>query len=229
MKKSIFFWLYFAASIVLATYFACRIITNQMGHGPISYVKNIHIISNSTELDPKIIQSASGITNKTGIRELDLRLVNKHILEIPGIKQSSTRRLPNGDIVIKTNKYDIVATWSDGVYYYPLSSDGNKIDTPSENRNTNALVFQGELPNDLSEIINYASVLSEHIDYLNMVESRRWNIHTKNGITIYLPEDNIATAINKISMLDHTHKLLSRKIDIIDMRDSARILIKTKK
>ena len=64
---------------------------------------------------------------------------------------------------------------------------------------------------------------------MNMIESRRWDIHTKNNITIYLPEDNPSVAINKISLLNQTHKLLSRKIDIIDMRDNARILVKTKK
>ena len=62
-----------------------------------------------------------------------------------------------------------------------------------------------------------------------MVESRRWNLHTKSGITIYLPENNIVTAINKINVLNQTQKLLSRKIEIIDMRDGARILVKTKK
>ena len=64
---------------------------------------------------------------------------------------------------------------------------------------------------------------------MNMVEDRRWNIHTKNGTIIYLPEDNPSVAINKISTLNQTHKILSRKIEIIDMRDNARILVKTGK
>ena len=61
-----------------------------------------------------------------------------------------------------------------------------------------------------------------------MIESRRWDIHTKNNTTIYLPEDNPSVAINKISRLNQTHKILSRDIEIIDMRDSARILVKTR-
>ena len=64
---------------------------------------------------------------------------------------------------------------------------------------------------------------------MNMVESRRWDIHTKNGITIYLPENNPNVAVNKISLLNQTHKILSRNLDIIDMRDDARILVKTRK
>ena len=229
MKKSIFFWLYFVGSIILATYFACRIITSQMGRGPISSVKHIHITNNSNEFNPDTIKMAIGISGETNIRSIDLRQINKLVLGVPGIKKSAVRRLSNGDIIIKTEKYNVVAVWSDGVYYYPLSSDGTKIDTPSDTYNENALVFRGEVPNDLTDIINSASVLSEYIDYIKMVESRRWNIQTKNGTTIYLPENNFADAINKINVLNQTHKILSRQIDIIDMRDKARILVKTKK
>ena len=229
MKKSIFFWLYFVASIILATYFACRIINSQIGRGPISLVKHIHITSNSQDFKPDTIKMAIGISGETKIRSTDLHQINRRVLAVPGIKKSATRRLSNGDIVIKTEKYDVVAMWSDGVSYYPLSSDGTKINSPSDIHNENSLVFRGELPNDLSEIIAGASALSEYIDYLNMVESRRWNIHTKNGITIYLPENNFTEAINKITVLNQTHKLLSRELEIIDMRDNARILVKIKK
>ena len=36
-------------------------------------------------------------------------------------------------------------------------------------------------------------------------------------------------AINKINVLNHTHNLLSRKLEIIDLRDKARILVKERK
>lgn len=200
-----------------------------MGRGPISVTKHVHIINNSKDFDVEPIKMAVGIPSGTKIRSIDLHLINNRILDVPGIEKSATQRLPNGDLVIKTQKYDVVALWTDGVDYYPLSADGTKIDKPSSERNENTLVFQGALPNDLTQIINSVSVLSQYIDYLTMVESRRWNIRTKNGITIYLPENSPVNAINKINVLNQTHKLLSRKIDIIDMRDNARILVKTKK
>ena len=188
MKKSIFFWLYFVVSIVLAVYFATRIITSNMGRGPVSHVKHIEFISNSKDIDIEPIKVAIGITSGTNIKSLDLYNINYRVMTVPGIKNAATRRLPNGDLIIKTQKHNVVAMWTDGVMYYPLSADGTKIDTPSETRDKNTLVFSGELPDDLTDIINSVSPLSEYIDYLTMVESRRWNIHTTNGITIYLPE-----------------------------------------
>ena len=228
MKKSIFFWLYFIVSIILAIYFAVRIITSQMGRGPVSRVNHIETYGANAK-DKEIIKLSLGVSPGNSLRGVDLHQLNYRVSNIPGIKKSAVRLLPNGDIIVKIQKHNVVATWSDGSVFYPLSADGVKIDTPSLERKNDTIVFQGELPNDLTSIINSVSSISNYIDYMNMVESRRWNIHTTNGITIYLPENDPETAINKISILNQTHKLLSRKLEIIDMRDSARILVKEKK
>lgn len=229
MKKSIFFWLYFIVSIILAVYFAARIITSQMGRGPVSYVKHISIISDSKDADLEPVKMAIGISGGTNIKSVDLHQINNRVMNVPGIKNASTRRLPNGDIVIKTQQHKVAAQWSDGKIFYPLSLDGVKIDKPTSERNSNTIVFQGVVPDNIGDIINGLSPIAKYIDYVNMVESRRWNVHTKNGTVIYLPEENPSVAITKISTLNQTHKILSRQIDIIDMRDNARILVKTKK
>ena len=199
-----------------------------MGRGPVSYVKHISILSDSKDTDFEQIRLATGINNGINIKLVDLRQTNNRIAKIPGIKNSSVRRLSNGDIIIKTQQHKVAAQWTDGIYYYPLSTDGTKIDSPTTERDENTIVFRGNVPENLTEIINSVSALSKHIDYMNMIESRRWDIHTKNNTTIYLPEDNPSVAINKISRLNQKHKILSRDIEIIDMRDSARILVKTR-
>ena len=197
-----------------------------MGRGPISFVKHIEIKSNSREIDTEAIKIAIGVQPGTRIRSVDLHQINNRVLSVPGVKNAATRRLPNGDLIIKTQQHKAVAMWSDGLFFYPLSADGTKIDTPFDRPDKNTIVFRGDLPDDLTDIINSVSALSEHIDYMTFVESRRWNIYTRGGITIYLPEDNPATAINKIGVLNQTHKILSRDLKTIDMRDNARILVK---
>jgi len=223
----LFFWLYFVASIILAIYFSTRIITSIMGRGPVSNIKHISIFSDSKNADLEQIRIAMGITPGDNIKSVDLHQTNSRISKVPGVKKSSVRRLSNGDIVVKTEQHKVAAQWSDGVYYYPLAADGTKIDTPSKERDENTIVFQGKYQN-LTDIINKVSSMVEYIDYVEMIESRRWNIHTKNGIIIYLPENNPSVAISKILELNRTHKILSRNIEIIDMRDDARILVKTK-
>lgn len=197
-----------------------------MGRGPISYVKHIEITSNSREIDTEAIKIAIGVQPGTRIRSIDLHQINNRVLSVPGVKNAASRRLPNGDLIIKTQQHKAVAMWSDGLFFYPLSADGTKIDTPFDRPDKNTIVFRGDLPDDLTDILNSVSALSEYIDYITFVESRRWNIYTRNGIVIYLPEDNPNVAVNKISVLNQTHKILSRDLKVIDMRDGARILVK---
>ena len=127
MKKTIFFWLYFVASIILAVYFSVRIITSIMGRGPVSEVKHISILSDSKNADLEPIRLATGITGGTNIKSADLYQINHRVSKVPGIKKSSVRRLANGDIIIKTEQHKVAAQLSDGVYYYPLSEDGTRI------------------------------------------------------------------------------------------------------
>ena len=124
MKKSFFFWLYFVVSIVLATYFAVRIITSTMGRGPISYVKHISVTSDSKDANLEPVMIAVGITSGTNIKSVDLHQLNNRISKVPGVKNASTRRLANGDIIIKTHHHKIAAQLNEGNYYYPLSADG---------------------------------------------------------------------------------------------------------
>jgi len=229
MKKSLLFWLYFVLSIGLAIYFATRIITSHIGRGPISTVKHIEITSNTRDIDLEPVGVAIGVRHGTTLRSLDLHQINNRVMSVPGVKNAATRRLPNGNLIIKTEYHNAVAMWTDGNLYYPLSDDGTKIDTPFEKPDADTVVFRGDIPENVAEILNSVSALSEYIDYVSMVESRRLNIHTKNGTTIYLPEDNPNIAINKINTLNQKHKILLRNLEIIDMRDEARVLVKTKK
>jgi cell division protein FtsQ len=199
-----------------------------MGRGPVSTVQKIETYGTTTK-DDEIIKLSLGIARGTSLRAIDLHQLNYRVSTIPGIKNSAVRLLPNGTIIVKIEKHKVIASWTDGSYYYPLSADGTKINTPSPERNDNSIVFMGDVPDNLKGIISSVSPVSKYIDYLTMIESRRWNIHTKNGTTIYLPENDPESAINKIKVLNKTHKLLSRKLEIIDMRDNARILVKEQK
>ena len=88
------------------------------------------------------------------------------------------------------------------------------------------MVFRGNVPNDITEITNTAHNLVEKLDYLEYIEDRRWNLYTTDGITVMLPEKDPSAAIASLMILDKNHKILSKDINVIDMRDDARILVK---
>lgn len=226
MKRSIVFWLYFVIAIILGVYFATRIIMNGLGRGRASIIHNISISADSHDSDLTTIQTvaAAGLGAKTN--SLNLETLNRRIGDVPTVQESATRRLPNGTLKIKVKLYHAVAQWTDGVAFYPLSGDGTVVQTPSSTRDSSAIVFRGKLPEDITEITGAVHAMAGDIDYMEWIENRRWNIITHDGITVMLPESDPVSAVRSLRSLNEKQNILAKDIKVIDMRDSARILVK---
>ncbi len=226
MKRSIWFWLYFIVAILLAIYFATRIVMICTGHGTLSYVRTMSITADIPNKDLTPVVTAAAVAPGTRAFGETLNAINARIAATPGIKNAATRRLANGNLAIHVQLHQAVAQWTDGNQYFPLSADGTIVNKPSDTRTPNTVVFRGPVPNDISGITTTAQNMVSDIDYLEFIENRRWNLHTIDGITIMLPEQNPDAAIASLMVLDKNHNILSKDLDIIDMRDSARILVK---
>ncbi len=226
MRHSIRFWLYFIIAIVLATYFAVRITMIGMGHGPMSHIRNISVSADQNNKDLSRLINAAGIVPGTRATGDNLIQINERINAVPGVKNSATKRRPNGNLDIRVELYRAVALWTDGTNYYPLSADGTIVNQPTDQRGEGAIVFRGTVPSDISEITKQAHNLADDLDYLEWIENRRWNITTTGGITVMLPEKSPDAAIGSLILLNKNHGILAKDIKIIDMRDPARILVK---
>ncbi len=226
MKRSIWFWLYFVVAIILSVYFATRVIMVCTGRSNLSYIRSLTISADIPNKDLTPVAAAAAIAPGTRAYGETLETINARITSTPGVKKAATRRLPSGNISIHVQLYQAVAQWTDGTLYYPLSADGTIVNKPTEERNKNTVVFRGNVPNDITEITNTAHNLVEKLDYLEYIEDRRWNLYTTDGITVMLPEKDPSAAIASLMILDKNHKILSKDINVIDMRDDARILVK---
>ncbi len=226
MKRSIWFWVYFVIAIVLAIYVATRIVMTGMGRGSGAHIHTISISAEPKPKDMTALAAAAAVPTGSRTYSIDLTELNQRIDNTPGVKNSAVRRRPNGNLDVKTQMYTAVALWTDGTNYFPLSADGTIVRRPSDAREAGTVLFRGALPDDISAITAAAHNMIEHVDYLEWIEGRRWNLITTGGITVMLPESNPTGAIASLIVLNNNHKLLLRDIHMIDMRDDARILVK---
>jgi cell division protein FtsQ len=226
MKKSIWFWLCFVVAIVFAIYFSVRVIMTGMGMGKNAYINNISIVADQSDKDMSAIVAMATLAPNTRSYSVDLDVMNTRISSVPGVKQVAVRRMPNGNLSVKVSLHQAVAFWTDGESFYPLSADGTKINKPTDVRDESHVVFRGQIPKNITEITNAAHNLVGDLDYIEWIENRRWNIYTKDGIVVMLPEENPLNAIGTLIALNNNHKILSKQIQVIDMRDAARILVK---
>jgi len=226
MKRNLWFWLYFIAAVLLAIYFATRIVMAFMGYGPTAMIRNVSVFADTNDKDLTTIVAAAGIPSGTHTHSIKLELVNARIVQTHIARESAVRRLANGNLAIKVNLYHAVAERTDGINYYQLSADGKDIKNPSSTRGAGTVLFRGRVPNDIGEITKAASNLIGDLDYLEWIDDRRWDLVTTGGITIMLPEKDPIAAIGNIVVLNKKFNILSKAIKVIDMRDDARILVK---
>ncbi len=226
MKRSIWFWVYFVVAIILAIYFASRIIMIGLGYGPMAHVRSINVSADQNDKDLTALAAAAAVAPGTRAYATDLNQINARIAAVPGVRQSAVRRKPDGNLAVRVKLYRAVALWTDGQNYFPLSADGTIVQRPVPTRAAGTVLFQGPVPNDISEITKVAHNMIGDLDCLEWIEGRRWNLITTGGITVMLPEENPGDAIGSLMILNKNHQILSKDIKIIDMRDPARILIK---
>ena len=144
----------------------------------------------------------------------------------PQVRLSAVRRLPNNKISQRTELHRGIAHWTNGTDYFPLTADGTIVNSPAADRPENSVVFRGKLPPDISQIVKSAQKLSDNIDYMEWIESRRWNLVAKNGAVVQLPELDMSAAFEQLQNLHNKNQILTKNIKTLDMRDSARILVK---
>jgi cell division protein FtsQ len=230
MRKSILFWLAFAFAILIALYLAVRISMTVLGIGNIVPIGSVSIRArglNSAADIAGVFQTQSG----RSAYSIDLDDYLLKITELPDVHTAAIRKHPNGRLEIKVVPRRIVANWTDGGKFYPLDSNGKTINRPEDARAAGMLVFSGALPDnivEISDIIKSAPIVFSETDTVSWIEGRRWNLVTKGGITVRLPESGVKSAISKLSLLQKQNSILNRDILVIDMRDADRVLVKLK-
>ena len=61
---------------------------------------------------------------------------------------------------------------------------------------------------------------------ISYIGKRRWDVSLRSGVEIKLPEKNPSEAWAKLSEMDRSESLLSREINVIDLRKNGYLIIK---
>lgn len=223
MKQKILLFINLFLTIIFISYFIIVIINRYvLGNSP--YVKKISIYSEDKNINEFVL--LLNIDNKSKIDSLNLKELSKKISTIPDIKKSSIRKLSNGSVVLKIEKYKPVALWMDGKNYFIISSEG-KIISNYQKVDNKFLVIKGKVPSNIMSITSELKGLIDKIDYVSWIEDRRWNIYFKNGLIIKLPEKNPYKILRSFMTINNLNDISSKKIEFIDLRNE-NIIVKLK-
>ena len=170
-----------------------------------------------------IVSDLRGIS----LTRIDLKKISSEINNIDWVKKSELRKIYPSTLEVRVYEHNPIAIWYNEGNKFLVDRDSKIITELNPNKFTNLKVVAG--PNALEDIPVIISMIKNYPEFEKKIKSllrvgdRRWTIRLHNGITIHLPEKNVVNAIEEIEDLDREYSLLSRYIEIIDMRLPDRI------
>ncbi len=171
----------------------------------------------------------SDITNKLNVHRgdplalMDLGAVQKSVENVGWVKQASVRRQFPNLLVITIVQRPRLAVWQYQGKDTVIDDQGQVIPEAHAVNFLNLPLVVGEGANetaaDILELMNARPALMQKTYALVRVNTRRWDIHLKNGAIIKLPALNQDQAMSRLDMLMAQHRVLDQGFAEINLLD----------
>lgn len=179
-------------------------------------------IEGTKNTDGSDIVSALNLSKDTPLVKFNLQDANNRISRLDWVKDVEIKKLYPSTLKIKIYEYEPIAIWIYDGNKFVIDQDGQIIKGLDPNKFKNLKFVAGY--NALDYIPSIIKSLGEYPGFDDRVKSilrvgdRRWTVRLFNGLEIYFPEVGMSKAIEILQNLDNETQLLSRYIDVIDMR-----------
>ncbi|MET0669783.1 MAG: cell division protein FtsQ/DivIB [Xanthobacteraceae bacterium] len=176
------------------------------------------------------ILTTAGVTGRSSLLFLDATAARARLKANPWIAEATILKLYPGRLHIKVTERYAFALWQKDGKVAVISADGTVVESFVSQRFTKLPMVVGAgadvKAREFLAIIDGFPAIRDQLQASILVADRRWNLRLKNGISIRLPEEGIATALTTLLALDRDKKLLSRDIDMVDLRLPDRVTVR---
>ena len=191
-------------------------------------LKEIHVIGREN-INKSVLLEALELNNETSMTSINVSLLKEKILSIGWVKDVVVeRRMPN-TLIIKIEEYKPFALLQTKDMHIIISSEGKKISVNNGNFNYLPVITGLGAEKHAAKMLNILSSepnLFHQVWAISYIGKRRWDVSLRSGVEIKLPEKNPSEAWAKLSEMDRSESLLSREINVIDLRKNGYLIIK---
>jgi len=175
------------------------------------------------------IFDALGTEQGAPVLAFDTKAAAVRLSKLPWIGSAVVeRRLPDTVAVIITERVP-AARWQHDDRLYVIDTEGHVLPTarPEDFPGLPLIVGAGaerEAQSFFAVLKNYPDI-RDKIDSLVRVSERRWDLHLVTKVIVRLPEQDVAAALHRLSVLISQEKILDRNVVAIDLRIPDRLII----
>ncbi len=171
----------------------------------------------------------------TPIAAIDVAKARTRVEALPWVRSAKIeRRLPDTIHMVLEERVPY-ALWQRGERYTLVDHDGHLISDVPEFDIRLPLIVGTDAPANaalLFEALKKEPELARRVQAAVRVGARRWNIQLdsyEEGISVRLPEENMAEAWTRLATLERDHKILERDLEVIDLRLEDRLIVRLRK
>ncbi|MCD8519810.1 MAG: FtsQ-type POTRA domain-containing protein [Alphaproteobacteria bacterium] len=191
----------------------------------------------TVSVEGRVYADASTILNAIGIEEgqpllaFDPDAAHKALEKLSWIKSAQVERRWPDTVYVNLVERQPLALWQKDKELSLIDEEGVVIARRNLSSFGELLIVTGdkapEHARDLVGLLKAEPVLAEKIEAASWTGDRRWNLKTRKGAIIKLPEDDTGLAIGRLARLETEEEILGKDISQIDLRDPGRIVVRT--
>ncbi len=181
------------------------------------------------EVSREEVFTTAGVTGRASLLFLDADAARARLMANPWIADAAVLKLYPNRLQITITERQAFALWQKDGHLSVIAADGTVLEPFVEDRYVGLPLVVGKGAERQAK--EFLAVIDRYPDIRSvlrasiLVADRRWNLRLKNGIDVRLPETNVDQALERLVTLDRDKKLLSRDINMVDLRLPDRVTV----
>ncbi|RIK88971.1 MAG: cell division protein FtsQ [Hyphomicrobiales bacterium] len=187
-------------------------------------------VSGNVETSEIDIFDRVGLDGWTSLVGFDVHEARARIESLPWVEGVAVRKVYPSTLEVKVAERAPFAIWQHGASLSLIEADGKVIAPLSGQRHASLPLVVGQGADKaaagfIARVASHPGLAARVRGYVR-VSDRRWNLRLDNGVTVKLPERGEDAALAELAALDARSGLLSRDIEVVDMRLADRLVVK---
>jgi cell division protein FtsQ len=175
-------------------------------------------------------QAIAGIIPEDVMFSVDPAEIRSRVFDLPWVESVTVRRLWPDQIQIVITPRAATALWQENGKLTFMDGAGRRLGPARVNSAKGLALVVGKNAGPASPALFAALATNQEVATRTVaairVDDRRWNLRTKSGGDILLPETNMEHALAQLNALSTSHKLLDRPFARLDMRTPGTLIVR---
>jgi cell division protein FtsQ len=180
------------------------------------------VIEGRTMTPEPLLNAAIGVDKGDPLLGYSVAAARARIVTLASVQDATVERRWPSTILVSLTERHAFAVWQHDGRFMLIDRDGSLLaDQDVRLAGLLPLVVGNGAPGHAAELLDAVAghkEIQSHLVAAVRVSDRRWNLHMTSGADVLLPEDGQAGALDRLDTLQTTHRLLDRRLQVIDLR-----------